>query len=81
MGENPIVIFDRFNQIPAIYKNTIAIWPNLNFQWIEDRFWVWIHYAATELGRGEFFEAIDFLAASLTKQKAAEKESIQYNSR
>ncbi|TGL14941.1 aminoglycoside 6-adenylyltransferase [Leptospira meyeri] len=60
--ENPKVLFDRYNQIPTLYKNTEAIWPNLNFQWIEDRFWVWIHYVATKLGRGEFYEAIDFLA-------------------
>ncbi|MBM9548422.1 aminoglycoside 6-adenylyltransferase [Leptospira sp. 201903074] len=59
--ENPKIIFDRYNQIPTIYKKTTAIWPNINFQWIEDRFWVWIHYAATKLGRGELFEAIDFL--------------------
>ncbi|TGL45225.1 nucleotidyltransferase domain-containing protein [Leptospira perdikensis] len=60
--ENPKILFDRNNQIPAIYTNTNAIWPSLNFQWIEDRFWVWIHYVATKLGRGEFFESIDFLA-------------------
>ncbi|MBM9590227.1 aminoglycoside 6-adenylyltransferase [Leptospira sp. 201903075] len=60
--ENPKIIFDRYNQIPTIYKNTDAVWPKPNFQWIEDRFWVWIHYVATKLGRGEFFEAIDFLS-------------------
>ncbi|MGH3085109.1 MAG: hypothetical protein ACRDNP_13865 [Gaiellaceae bacterium] len=26
---------------------------------IEDRFWVWVHYAATKLGRGELFECLD----------------------
>lgn len=31
-------------------------------QWVEDRFWVWVHYAATKLGRGELFEVLDFLA-------------------
>ena len=31
-------------------------------QWIEDRFWVWIHYATAKLGRGELFEVIDFLS-------------------
>ncbi|MGE8720569.1 aminoglycoside 6-adenylyltransferase [Leptospira terpstrae] len=60
--ENPKVIFDRFHKIPDLYQNTEAVWPNLNFQWMEDRFWVWIHYAATKLGRGEFFEATDFLS-------------------
>lgn len=32
-----------------------------DLQWIEDRFWVWVHYAATKLGRGELFEVIGFL--------------------
>ncbi|WP_431219239.1 nucleotidyltransferase domain-containing protein [Leifsonia xyli] len=32
-------------------------------QWAEDRFWVWIHYAATKLARGELFEVLDTLAA------------------
>ncbi len=31
-------------------------------QWIEDRFWTWIHYAASKIGRGELFEAIGFLS-------------------
>jgi hypothetical protein len=31
-------------------------------QWIEDRFWVWVHYGATKIGRGELLEACDFLA-------------------
>jgi hypothetical protein len=33
-----------------------------DLQWIEDRFWVWVHYAAQRLGRGELFEVIDFLS-------------------
>jgi len=32
-------------------------------QWIEDRFWVWVHYGAAKLGRGELFECLDTLAA------------------
>ena len=32
-------------------------------QWIEDRFWVWIHYGATKLARGELFQVLDTLAA------------------
>jgi len=32
-------------------------------QWIEDRFWVWVHYGATKLARGELFEVLDTLAA------------------
>lgn len=33
-------------------------------QWFEDRTWLWLHYSATKLRRGEFFEALsglDFL--------------------
>jgi hypothetical protein len=29
---------------------------------MEDRFWVWIHYGASKIGRGELFEAHDLLA-------------------
>lgn len=36
--------------------------PAPRAQWIEDRFWVWIHYAATKVARGELFEALDFLS-------------------
>lgn len=35
--------------------------PPLDLQWIEDRFWVWVHYGATKIGRGELFEAIGML--------------------
>jgi hypothetical protein len=31
-------------------------------QWIEDRFWTWVHYGAAKIGRGELFEALDMLA-------------------
>ena len=39
--------------------------PHATFdaQWIEDRFWAWIHYGATKLARGELFEVLDTLAA------------------
>jgi hypothetical protein len=30
-------------------------------QWFEDRFWGWVHYGATKLGRGELFEALQYL--------------------
>ncbi|MBI2206762.1 MAG: hypothetical protein HYU41_23240 [Candidatus Rokubacteria bacterium] len=30
-------------------------------QWIEDRFWVRMHYIAAKIARGELFEAIDGL--------------------
>jgi Nucleotidyltransferase domain len=30
---------------------------------VEDRFWVWVHYGATKIGRGELFECLDVVAA------------------
>ena len=37
-------------------------WPNRSPRWFEDRAWVWLHYCATKLLRGEFFEAVAMLA-------------------
>lgn len=39
-----------------------AAYPLPNLQWIEDRFWVWVHYIAMKIGRGELFEAIETLS-------------------
>lgn len=60
--ENPIIFFDRENRLKEIINSTTAEWPGLDFQWIEDRFWTWVHYATLKLGRGENFEALDFLS-------------------
>ncbi len=35
-----------------------AVWPRPDPQWIEDRFWPWVHYVAAKVGRGELFEAV-----------------------
>ncbi len=61
--ENPVILWDRDGILKQIIDETKAIWPELNYQWIEDRFWIWIHYAALKIGRGELFETIDFLSA------------------
>jgi len=59
--ENPVVVWERDNQLTTIIENTASAWPYPDYQWIEDRFWVWIHYATLKIGRGELFEAFDFL--------------------
>ncbi|MGG4048916.1 oxalate:formate antiporter [Paenibacillus favisporus] len=57
--ENPLILWERGTGISTILNNTSASFPSPQPQWIEDRFWVWVHYCAAKLGRGELFEVID----------------------
>ncbi|MBL7730969.1 MAG: nucleotidyltransferase domain-containing protein [Chitinophagaceae bacterium] len=59
--ENPVVLFERNGSLSNIISTTKPEWPRVDFQWIEDRFWTWIHYLATKVARGELFECIDGL--------------------
>ena len=60
--ENPVILFERDGQLSKIIHATTATWPQPDYQWIEDRFWIWVHYAARKIGRGELMEAFDFLS-------------------
>lgn len=60
--EDPIVLWERGGSISNIIEQYPSSWPILDYQWIEDRFWIWIHYAALKLGRGEDLEAFEFLS-------------------
>lgn len=60
--ENPVIVFDREHALATVLRNTTADWPGVDYQWLEDRFWTWVHYATLKLGRGEHFEVLDFLA-------------------
>jgi hypothetical protein len=59
--ENPLILFERGSQISEVLQATEPAHPMPDPQWIEDRFWTWIHYGALRLGRGELFEVIDLL--------------------
>lgn len=59
--ENPVVLFERKKQLTDIINSTKAEWPAVDFQWIEDRFWTWVHYIASKAARGEYFECLDGL--------------------
>lgn len=56
------VLWEREGRVTRALQAGEARFPSPDPQWIEDRFWVWIHYGATKVGRGELFEAVDFLA-------------------
>jgi predicted nucleotidyltransferase len=59
--ENPLILFDTKNQLLNVINSTKAEHSFPGYQWIEDRFWCWIHYEAVKLGREEYFEALNFL--------------------
>ena len=60
--DEPVVVWERDERLSRILAASAGSYPCPEFQWVEDRFWVWVHYAATKIGRGEFFEALDFLS-------------------
>jgi predicted nucleotidyltransferase len=61
--EDGIVVWERE---PGVLGRAMAAsgasWPQPDLQWIEDRFWVWVHYLAGRIGRGELFECLDGFA-------------------
>lgn len=60
--ERPLILFDRDGSMAALLDKAHVRWPDREIAWFEERFWIWIHYGATKLGRGELFEAIAMLA-------------------
>ena len=61
--EDPVVLWDRAGDVRHALTLGPAAYPAPDLQWIEDRWWVWVHYAASKIGRGELLEAVDFLGA------------------
>lgn len=60
--EDPVILWERDNKISEKFKSEQAKFPVTDMQWIEDRFWVWVHYGASKIGRNEIFETIEFIS-------------------
>jgi predicted nucleotidyltransferase len=60
--ETPLLAFDRHGTTEAALRTGSASWPARESEWFEERFWIWVHYGATKIARGELFEAHDMLA-------------------
>jgi hypothetical protein len=61
--ERPAVLFARDPEwIQARLDAAAIAWPDASPDWFEQRAWIWLHYGATKLARGELFEAIGMLA-------------------
>ena len=56
--EDGIVVWERESGFVAAASTAPAEWPSPDPQWIEDRFWPWVHYLAAKIGRGELFECV-----------------------
>ncbi|MBB3276894.1 MULTISPECIES: nucleotidyltransferase domain-containing protein [unclassified Pseudoxanthomonas] len=61
--ERPAVLFARdAADIEARLDAAVIHWPERSPEWFEQRAWIWLHYGAAKLGRGELFEAMGMLA-------------------
>ncbi len=61
--EDGAVLWQRNDSVDQVLAASAAQWPQPDPQWIEDRFWVWVHYTAVKIARGELFEALGALSA------------------
>jgi predicted nucleotidyltransferase len=57
--ETPALLLDKEGQLQKILNETESKFPYPDYHWIEDRFWVWVHYMLTKIERGEYVEAFD----------------------
>lgn len=61
--EDPVILYQRDGKaLTDAFSAEEASFPMPDLQWIEDRFWVWVHYGAGKIGRGELFEAIGHIS-------------------
>jgi len=60
--DNPVVMFEKESVMSEIYRQQPVSTQVPDLQWFEDRFWVWVHFIATRIGRGDLFDAIDSLS-------------------
>ncbi|WP_326837073.1 nucleotidyltransferase domain-containing protein [Amycolatopsis rhabdoformis] len=58
---DPKILWERAGSLTRALTTSPLDRAPLDEQWLEDRFWVWVHYAATKLGRGELFDVLGFL--------------------
>ncbi len=60
--ETPVILLDKNGALKKALDASVAKFPYPDYQWIEDRFWIWVHYALLKIGRGENLEAFDFFS-------------------
>jgi hypothetical protein len=58
--ETPVILLDKEGLLLYALQQSEPKFSYPDYQWIEDRFWIWVHYALMKIGRGEYVEAYDF---------------------
>lgn len=56
------VLWEWEQLLTQVLNGAAYQYPHPDPQWIEDRFWIWVHYAVTKIARGKYFEGIEFLS-------------------
>ncbi len=59
--EEPAVLWQRDHRLQIALAAGVAEYPAPSPAWLERRFWVWVHYTASKIERGELFEALHSL--------------------
>jgi hypothetical protein len=65
--EQSVILWDRDGTLEEALSGRQTTSSGIDWQWMEDRFWVWTHCALTKVGRGELFSALEYL--SLIREK------------
>ena len=56
--EDPVVLWEREGRMTAALANGVGRYPAPDLEWVEERFWAWVHYIAAKIGRGELLQAV-----------------------
>lgn len=59
--DEPSILYDPTGVCAKALAQGQGVWPERSPQWFEDRAWIWLHYGAGRLGRGERLEAASML--------------------
>ena len=55
--DDPAILYDPSDGLARVIKEFPNHYPLPDLQWAEDRIWIWIHYAASKVRRGELLTA------------------------
>ena len=60
--DNPVVLHQHGSVLSDALNKTPPLATTPDLQWFEDRFWIWVHFIAGRIARGEIFDSLDSLS-------------------